>query len=305
MIAAKDQIGGTQRWRLQTISANEARSEMGLIIHDAPSLPGPVAGEVCGPFCAYSTTLTAKYSWQEADLKGARETVAAYRVTVEESCLWEPVHPFLYKGHWQAGDGQPESVQFGWRVLARRQNALTLNGQPLWIEGVTLDQPTEGSLRDVHNVGCNLALIGEGEWTPLADELGPFVLARLPGSEKSAKEAVLQSGPRRPSIAAWIVPPDLTEHVDDIARLDRTTLIAQWSDKQRTPHSNVDLLLVECTLDTLAESTPSENAWVAVVATELSAEEFDPDAWQEVQSQLNERLRPMPGCVGWIARGAV
>lgn len=305
VIAANENYRPIRNWRLQTINANEARSEMGLIVASDPPEAAAIQGEIYGPYCVYAKTLPASYSWRDSPMENLPAGVSTYRLSVEESCLWEPVHPFLYKGYWERGASGQVPVQFGWRVLSHRSGFLSLNGRPFRIQGVRLADADEPALRAMHQCNCNVLLLGDGEWSPLTDRFGPFVLATLPETIVEASHSVLEAGPRKPSIGAWIVPESFSpDHVRKVQEWDKTTLTARWCDAEDVPHDDaVDFLLIRHDRRSLTQSSPPSIPWVAVVESDLFNDGFDGEAWASTADELNETLNESAVCVGWIVGG--
>lgn len=288
---------GDGNWYLKTIRCNEARSEIGLVV--AGVALETITGEVRGPYCEYSTTLTATYRWTKAEMP-VPQGVAAYRVAVEESCLWEPAHPFLYRGHWQSDSEEPVEYYFGWRVLSRRDCSLFLNSAPLFLRGMTISYVDDQTLRRLHEIRCNLAWIEDGQWSPLTDEYGPFVFARLPDD---AVTVVKEAGPRKPSIAAWIIDDSIDRQtLDTLRRIDPTTLFAQWKDlADLSEPGEVDLYLVRLPDEEIPEVTDPARPWIAVFDADIEAFIIEDEEWTQQAGQWDERFGSLPGCAGWLA----
>ena len=103
---------GVASWRLQATRIHETLSRVVLVILPVDGAGLDVAGELVGPICEYATTLTARHPWRRAALPaGADPRLQAYSIEIPDCCLWEPEHPFLYRGAWSVGGVDRKSTR--------------------------------------------------------------------------------------------------------------------------------------------------------------------------------------------------
>lgn len=126
-------------WRLRVLSVNEAQSRIALLVTGDSSQPLAVEGMLSGPKCAYARTIAVDHPFRAARSSSANAASVPFVSLIDEACLWEPIHPFLYEGHWRAGADEPAiPLSVGVRSLAVRANAVWLNGQPFRFRGLSL-----------------------------------------------------------------------------------------------------------------------------------------------------------------------
>lgn len=304
---------GIRSWRLQTVAANDARSEVGLVLIGDGVGEMSLDGGVSGPQCAYSTTLPADYAWQPADKELIRDDMAAFKLCVEESCLWEPAHPFLYTGAWKTSTSDHEvPVTIGWRVLKLRGSDLLLNGKPYRIRGLAMHQEREKVLRELHDWGCNLLYDPQSHPTPATDTFGPFVTATLPGDPDDAFIAVQDASAARPSLGIWTVPPNFPqESLDQVRKQDPTCIFAQVVGAVLSaPEHAFDAVVAELIIiagradAVLQAGRHAPVPWIAAVQTDKEPDKLKKKDWETISKKLSDSFDEEPQCVGWIACGS-
>jgi hypothetical protein len=290
-------------WRLRALAVNEASSQAALLFANPSGQPLSINGQVRGPLCEYATTLAAKHPLQPGSSSDPR--ITSYLIDIPESCLWEPAHPFRYAINWNDGS-QDTQVSFGLRVLSIQRSQLLLNGQPYRFRGITLASVSEASLRELHDLGCNLLISPQEDITATTDQLGPFVLRNLGDSLAAAREQLAAAGPLQPSIACWCAPPGLSATDLEVLRgIDKMTLFArelpapiQRGDAKGENLDGADLALLRISEGELEMSRGFAIPWLAVVR--LPGQGNLLGNWKDTATRLDQATRHSDGCIGWV-----
>src|SRR5262245_34985654 len=124
--------------------------------------PGPdleLRGRLVGPSCVYTETIEIAYPLKPVPAEG---DLLRARVVIPEANFWEPRTPFLYRGvielHQNGQELNRASVTHGLRHLILKAQGLRLNGQPLKLRGVWLNEVTDESAERLWQSGGNAVL---------------------------------------------------------------------------------------------------------------------------------------------------
>ena len=290
--------------RLRSLGVNEAVSSIALAATDPDASLGSVAGRVTGPRCAYARTIETGYAFRPLRSNEDVDNAGAALVAdVHESCLWEPVHPFLYEAAW-SGAGREGRVEFGFRVLAAQDAGLSLNGQQFRFRGLAGRIEDEERLRLLHDWDCNLLASTDSTPPEAYDRFGPFGMAPLPDDLDAALETLRTTGPTRPSIGIRIVRADRgAEYFDALRAQDPTILFARIARVGEAPSEcPADLILVSGAQSALVADPPSSSRpWVAAVESSVDPHSLDAEGWNRLANALDDAFGSIDGCVGWIA----
>ncbi|MFO0944900.1 MAG: hypothetical protein U1D30_02970 [Planctomycetota bacterium] len=280
----------------------------------------PSAGNITGPHCVYSSTLPAKHSMiplPPTEKLDSRIQVSAF--DIPESCLWEPEHPFLYKGAFRVAENEIP-LSLGLRSFAIRQGQLLLNSRPYWFRGRMETPVNEEQLQRFHQWGCNLLVPRQPvspEAITLTDRFGPFLATALTDfpqtTDTTASDpagpipyAFLEhGGPCHPSLGIWWSKEELsTDLVNRIRAFEPSSLFARWIPSHRLPSTcSADLIFVEGNETALPSVGPScQCPWIAVVEG-FSNRELDEATWREASDRLDVSLANAEGCIGWVIDG--
>lgn len=203
----------------------------------------------------------------EADADG----VAHFRVPVEGLVPWSPAHPRLYDVTVRGG-GDAVSDRIGLRTIERRGEDLLLNGEPVFLRGISLheEKPTGdgratsredaerllGWVRELNGNFVRLAHYPHNEaMVRTAEEMGLLVWSEIPvywtvqfenpetyaNAERQLREMVSRDK-NRAGVVLWSVANEtprsddrlsfLTRLVETTRRLDPTRLVAAALDTQ-------------------------------------------------------------------------
>lgn len=306
-------MSATPIW-LRPLRLGEARTLLLAAFDPNVSLKQRQAAAAYGPVCAYARTLpfATRYRLHPAPIPATFSPPADGKIMaieIPESCLWEPVHPFLYE---LKSENDSPAPSIGLRALSRRQDALLLNGKPLHVRGLAVhslpaDGLTENQHRWLHQIGCNLLQcdtpLSPATTTQRFDQLGPMLA--LPNKGESVA-SLDQRCLTRPSLTVIVLPAGTSaEEVDEWRRADPTILFAQPFDPSTPAPANLDLQLVP---EQLASSQPPANGmpWVVLLDKPFSQPDSDEwgTQWPDRAAAWDEHWLSQPGCSGWIARVA-
>src|SRR5262249_49172790 len=117
-----------------------------------------LSGEIIGPRCEYSSTLTSRTSLHAVAPGPPSQLRASARIL--EPCLWEPQHPFCYEMklelHSDSALLDSRRICFGIRHLAVERGSLRLSGQSLFLRGVRHTGATSAAELDAwHSAECS------------------------------------------------------------------------------------------------------------------------------------------------------
>lgn len=119
-----------------------------------------VRGRLMGPRCPYATTIEVAYALRPLSQPPDKAGIWS-RVIIPEPSWWDPQSPFLYEGPlelWEGGECVSRTtVTHTLRVLRCTDNGLTINGKPLQLREIELEEAlTESQLLALHQEGYNL-----------------------------------------------------------------------------------------------------------------------------------------------------
>lgn len=304
--------------RLRVLNVSEATSRLALFVEKAGASNDQIDGRLEGPFCIYARTAPTYYRWRPLPQREPSTMYSAFAAEIYESCLWEPVHPFLYLGEWKLPD-EPAGhrLRVGLRALTIPKNRLLLNGQPYFLRGLTIPADVdidEEKLRRLHQWRCTL-LTGpkfsadDRKLLEALDQFGPFCGCPLPDPAEQATATLDVAGPSRPSIGLWFFTGDSA----DAAKLhehDRCSLFALRTAAEdagsTTRPDGIDLLWVEGARAQLLEAAPrlADHPWIASV-TDVAIDwnsESD-EEWSATATSMDDAFFDRAGCIGWSIAG--
>lgn len=117
-----------------------------------------LAGFIRGPFCAYSTTLTADYPLHPS----AEGGVNAIEGQVLEPCYWTPLTPFLYELQLQLegadGTEQKMILNTGMKRLQCLAGNLFLEQKRIVLRGMCCNTVNETALQEAHRFETSLVV---------------------------------------------------------------------------------------------------------------------------------------------------
>ena len=278
-----------------------------------------LGGQIVGPTCPYSSTLTARiplHSRIGKDLAGEavdtqRPDVLSASARILDPCFWEPEHPFCYELQLQLDQDQTclatQAVQMGVRHLEVRRSRLRLNGQEFFLTAVRRDMvPGEGDLEAWHHAGCTAWLTHSShELCDQSDRWGPMILHRL-SPDPQACLAEVEQLRNHPSLLMWVLPEQSREseprrHIQAIRSLDRSRPIARIveGNLQKSQDDRVDVLFVLA--DELCEISPiSDRAIVAVLGGPDERSSSTPSRFVSTIQQIRTKLGDPPALAGVV-----
>lgn len=269
-------------------------------------------GHLTGPVCLYARTVEATARIRpEPTGPGVGGTAPLQAACdVSEPCLWEPEHPFLYRGAvelWQHDrqlDERPLSV--GIRVVGATEKQLLLNGKPATLRGAQCPGGDCGGAAGIgqwRKAGCH-ALVGRdfGEETLAeADRVGVLLVVRLEGSaeEQGAHSPSARVAAQRlhPSIGVWAVDADTT--VAAVRRADpyRPVAVVQAA-AAGSGRTEADLIVASGSGEEILELALRANK--PVLACRAGREQVAPETFAEALKQWEAPLAEAPRLAGWI-----
>jgi len=303
-----ESIDPVASWRLRQLEVSETSSRIALLLTGPDPQAVAVRGQLTGPFCEYAATLPADYYWRMMPLPGnADPRLSAFAVEALDTCLWEPDHPFLYRGSWRhQNDRESHEFHIGWRTLSIKDGSLLLNGQPYRFQGLAqgLANPPKDKddLRKLQSCRCNLLYDPRDAGTDLTDEFGPFRMLDLPAHADEAMRALDDAGPTRPSIGVWLA---RQQHDDQVYRQlrvrDPAVLFAEYAPARSIPNQTAaDCLLIHGALDDILAAPKPSIPWIAAVGKSADMGDVGADRFEELRQQIEQATQSADQCLGWL-----
>lgn len=187
--------------------ASPAETRLYVRLSDAPRGTGlRLSGNVIGPVCEYSHTLSATIRLVD---RGATPALLAEAI-VPDPCFWSPELPFLYRVHVGLGSGEnsPPSVDrwVGIKPLGARDRRLVYAGSTLVLRGGRPANSESCDLAAWHAADAAVDLENpENRVLEEASRLGVWVVARITQADAAAQ---LKRIARWPAVMLCVLPAD-------------------------------------------------------------------------------------------------
>lgn len=289
-------------YHLRAVRVSEAISRLGLVLRTENG--AVVRGGARGPVCEYTTTLPASFFWRAADRASPAAGLAVFELDIDETCLWEPAHPFRYECSLRVESSGPpglnETFEIGFRTLAIREGALLLNGRPLRVRGLAVRSLDAESMRRLH--AWNAPFVWTDSDDALLDRCGLMTFGALDPDDPMA--SVDAAGPRRPSIGIWTSNDPLSsELVARLRKLDPTVLFARVVSAANVQAAEApDLLVIEGEAESvLAAGRRASSPWIARLRGACAVPPRTEEDWSALAERWERFFDAAEGCLGWVA----
>lgn len=314
------------RWRIRQVTCNEAWSRIALLLETSNAKPldfqvsvagnpppggfyDPPTNGLFGPTCPYTRTLKTGYPWKQVKSTATEAgQVVTFLSEIPETCLWEPIHPFLYDARFLSGATETLlQSRIGVRTVGVSGTGYLLNGIRKRFHGLIADRMDAEFLKSVRPLEIEFLWdpsLNIGDLSDTADEFGPFVIRPLPANFESALSMVAEAGPTRPSIGIWLIPNDFdTAQTAKLKVQDPATVFARRLQStgalDTSAVAGADLLMIDCVSDRIAEVTEQCPAPVVAVISQKGSVDDILARWSNIASDL-DRASDCPNCIGWL-----
>ena len=203
-----------------------------------------IRGRLLGPTCPYATTVEVDYALRPL-LQPVEGSDLVRRVIIPEPSFWDPVSPFLYRGHvevWQHGRLiERVVVRHGLRSVRIGAEGVHFNGKHLMLRTVDRLEVLESHLPNLRREGINSLILSPSQHAllPALDRLGFIALVRV--NAETDWPALTAA----PSLLGWLLRPGQEEVLAQLGESSRRRHCVGWESAGSPVPAGVDFVVGE------------------------------------------------------------